>query len=50
MKGGDINAISDLVFRNVPMIRSDSLYRGFYENTIQVVKVKKLETNQMDRR
>jgi hypothetical protein len=47
MKGGDINAISDLVFRNVPMIRSDSLYKGFYENTIQVVKVKKLETNQI---
>lgn len=47
MKGGSIDAISDLVFRNVPMIRSDSLYRGFYENTIQVVSVKKLETNQI---
>jgi hypothetical protein len=47
MTGGNIDAIAGLVFRDVPMIRADSIYRGFYENTIQVIKVKQLEPSQI---
>ena len=46
MKGGSIDAISDLVFRNVPMInRTDKLT----DNIIRIgdVIVKKIETNQI---
>jgi hypothetical protein len=47
MKGGNIDAISDLVFRNVPMIRDNSVYKGYYDNIIQVLKVKNLEDSQI---